>query len=143
MNEELPDAIFEQVTTLAESGNTALDYDDPAEAISCWRQALKLLPSPELQWSAAMWLHASIGDAQRQQGELEPAVSSFQSAAAADGGAENAFVQFGLGATLLDLHRREEATDPLLRAYMLAGDEIFQDQAVRYREHLAARRLII
>lgn len=140
--DELPDEIHARIAALSEEGNSALDSDNAPAAIEIWRKALRLLPSPQMQWQAAMWLYASIGDAQRESGQLADALSSFQSAAAADGGAHNAFVQFGLGASLLDIGRAAEATDPLLRAYMIAGNDIFNGEDPLYLKHLSAQKLV-
>ena len=140
--DELPDDIYDRVTELSEKGNIALNAGDAAGAIAYWSEALKLLPSPQSKWEAALWLHASIGDALRQQGRLEEALSAFQSAYASAEGHFNPFVQVSLGMTLLDLGRAEEATDPLLRAYMMEGEEIFRGSDPKYLDHLAQRRLL-
>jgi len=140
--DELPDAIFERVTELSEQGNAAMEDGDYARAVMLWREALGLLPAPEKKWSAAMWLHGSIGDAQRASGDIEDGLSSFQSAAATVDGAQNPFIQYGLGISLLDMGRTEEATDPLLRAYMLAGTDIFQEDDPRYLQHLMKQGLV-
>ncbi|MFS4439328.1 hypothetical protein ACMA5I_14035 [Paracoccaceae bacterium GXU_MW_L88] len=137
--DELPDPIYDRVTELSELGNGALDASQYDAAIGYWRSALALLPAPQAQWDAAMWLHASIGDAYREKGAMEDALSSFQSADAAGDGHANAFVQFSLGATLYDLGRRDDAVDPLLRAYMLEGEEIFEPDDVSYLEFLRSR----
>jgi len=135
--DELSDDIFDRVTELSEEGNLAMEREDFAQAIAIWQDALGLLPAPQLKWGAAMWLHGSIGDAQRQLGDVEGGLSSFHSAAATDHG-----IQYGLGVSLIDLGRDEEATDPLLRAYMLDGTDIFDDDEPRYLQHLIDRRLI-
>lgn len=140
--DELPDEIYTRITDLSEEGNSTLDSGNPQAAIEIWKKALSLLPPPQMRWQAAMWLHASIGDAQRESGQLAEALSSFQSAAASDGGAHNAFVQFGLGTSLLDSGRKDEATVPLLRAYMIAGDDIFKGEEPLYLKHLSARKLV-
>ena len=140
--DELPDDIYDRVTALSDKGNIALSAGDSAGAVAHWSEALKLLPSPQSKWDAALWLHASIGDALRQQGRLEEALSAFRSAYAAAEGHLNPFVQVSLGMTLLDLERAEEATDPLLRAYMMEGEEIFRGSDPKYLDHLAQRRLL-
>lgn len=74
---ELPYDIYDRVTELSEQGNNLLDRGDTKAAISAWRSALQLLPEPRRQWDAAVWLHASIGDAQRDDGDLNGALDSF------------------------------------------------------------------
>ena len=140
--EELPDDIYDRVTELSEQGNDLLDRGDTKAAISIWRSALQLLPEPRRQWDAAVWLHASIGDAQREDGDLNAALDSFLQAAASGDGYANSFVQLGIGTCLYDLGRYEESTDPLLRAYMGEGEEIFAESDPKYLDYLRKRRLL-
>jgi tetratricopeptide (TPR) repeat protein len=145
MNEtqdELPDDVHARVTELSEEGNDLLDGGDAKGAIAAWRTALQLLPEPRRQWDAALWLYASIGDAQREEGELAAALDSFQQAAASSDGYANGFVQLGIGTCLYDLGRQEESADHLLRAYMAEGEEIFEESDPKYLDELRKRKLI-
>ena len=142
MEEELPDDIYERVSDLSERGNNLLDAGQADEAIIIWQSALALLPEPRRKWEAAMWLHASIGDAQQQEGRTEAALFSFEEAAASSDGYANGFVQLGIGTCLFDLGRKAESTDPLLRAFMAEGEEIFEESDPKYLEHLRSRKLI-
>ncbi len=139
---ELPDNVYSQIAVLSERGKRALDAGDGAGAIRVWRQALDLLPPPQQQWEAAMWLHASMGDAFRAEGNEDKALEQFQAAAASDGGGTNPFVQISLGATLYDLGRTKEARDSLLRAYMLEGNDIFGAFGGPYLDYLKAEKLV-
>ncbi|MBZ5758106.1 MULTISPECIES: tetratricopeptide repeat protein [Rhizobium] len=140
--EELADDIHERVTELSEQGNDLLDAGNETGAIRCWQSAIRLLPEPHHKWDAALWLYASIGDAQRQQGDMESALSSFQRAAASSDGHANGFVQLGIGTCLYDLGHQEESTDPLLRAYMAEGEEIFEESDAKYLNYLRMRKLV-
>lgn len=125
---ELPDAIYDRVTVLSEKGNDALDAGRPAEAIARWREALALLPEPALQWDAAGWLHASIGDALWQAGRPRDAAEELRTALGCSGVLDNPFVYFRLGQAQHALGQEQPATENLLKAYMLAGEEIFDDE---------------
>ncbi|TDX83833.1 hypothetical protein EDE05_106242 [Neorhizobium sp. R1-B] len=142
MEDELPDEIYDRVSDLSERGNDFLDADQYDEAITVWRSALALLPEPRQKWEAAVWLNASIGDAQQQKGETEEALASFRQAAASADGYANGFVQLGIGTCLYDLGRQKESTDPLLRAYMAEGEDIFEESDPKYLDHLRKRKLI-
>lgn len=142
VEEELPDAIYEQVSALSEKGNTKLDAGNASGAVAAWRAALALLPRPKRKWEAAVWLHASIGDTQRQEGDIEQALASFREAAASAEGYANGFVQLGIGTCLFDLGQSAESTDHLLRAYMAEGEEIFEESDPKYLGHLRAQKLI-
>lgn len=89
-----------------------------------------------------MWLHASIGDVEREQGRLDDALTSFQNAHRTEDGQQNPFVLISLGATLADLGRHSEAIDPLLRAYMLEGKQLFDDFGGSYLNVLAKEGLL-
>lgn len=133
---ELPDDIYERVCDLSETGNNLLEEGQIDEAIAIWQSALALLPEPRQKWEASMWLHASIGDAQQQGGRTQDALDSFKKAAASADGYANGFVQLGIGTNLFDLGRTEESTDPLLRAFMAEGEEIFEESNPKYLDHL-------
>jgi tetratricopeptide (TPR) repeat protein len=132
-----PEDAQKQIADLSEKGNQAMEEGTPEEAITFWEKALALLSEPHAISPEAKWLHAALGEAWRETENLENALSSFQSAAACDDGKADAFVQLGLGMSLLDLDRPEEATEPLLRAFMLAGEDIFEDEDPKYRLHLS------
>ncbi|MDO1583073.1 hypothetical protein Q2T52_13360 [Rhizobium oryzicola] len=142
MEEELPDDIYDRVSDLSERGNDLLEAGQADAAIVAWQSALALLPEPRRKWEAAMWLHASIGDAQQQQGETEAALLSFQEAAESADGYANGFVQLGIGTCLFDLGRKAESTDHLLRAFMAEGEEIFEESDPKYFDHLRSQKLI-
>ncbi|GHC69457.1 hypothetical protein [Limoniibacter endophyticus] len=140
--QELPKDIYEKVTALSEEGDALVEAGDDAGAIAVWRAAFALLPQPQDQWEAATWLLASIGEAQANMGDDEEALATFERAAKTEDGVSNPFVQIMLGALLFDLGRDDEATEPLLKAYMMEGDEIFEDFGLQYLEHLQERGLI-
>lgn len=142
MDSLLPDAIFKDVEDLSECGNTHMQAGLYDAAVVVWQQALRLLPPPQAQWDAALWLHASIGDAFRAKGEIAAALDSFQNAARCADGAVNPFVLFSIGACNVDSGHEDVAVDPFLRAYMLEGEGIFEGQDLEYIKVLQKRNLI-
>ncbi|MDO5612461.1 MAG: tetratricopeptide repeat protein [Paracoccus sp. (in: a-proteobacteria)] len=139
---DLPEKIYEEIERLSELGNIEMDAGNADRAIAYWRDALDLLPQPAHTWEAALWLYASIGDAQRELGLLEEALSSFRSAEISDDGYAHPFVQIGLGMTLYDLGQKDAATEHLLRAYMAEGADIFHPNGGKYLQHLADKNLL-
>jgi tetratricopeptide (TPR) repeat protein len=121
----LPPQVQTDVEALSEEGNLLFDEQRFEEAIDCWQRALRRLPAPQVDWEAAMWLCASIGDAHFQLGQFENAKCALLDALSAPDGNANPFVLFRLGQTHLRLGDHEQATDFLLRAYMLDGQNIF------------------
>jgi len=122
---ELPDDIYEQIEQLSEQGNDLCDEGDFAGAVKVWQEALELLPEPRAEWEAALWLHASIGDAYYQEGAWQDAKDALFDALNCPEATVNPFVHYMLGKTFLHLEDEEGAVDHLLRAYMLDGVEIF------------------
>ena len=141
---ELPDDIYEQIEILSEAGNEACDDGDFDVAIHQWQKALALLPEPQVQWEAYMWLSASIGDAQYQSEDYESAKASLYDALNGPDGQANGFVHYMLGKTLLQLHD-EKAVEHLLKAYMTEGVDIFdsdEDEGPDTLKVLQDRKLI-
>jgi len=140
---KLPDNIYDEVDRLSECGNQLLEtQSDWRGAIAVWNAALRLLPEPATQWEAALWLYASIGDAYRQGGELEHAKDMLLSALNCPDGHVNAFALLRLGQTLVDLGETERGAEHLLRAYMLEGHEIFEEDGEAYLKQLRDSKLI-
>lgn len=132
----------EQVDRLCAEGEALMEAGDHAAALDVWQQALTLLGRPGSRPEARMWLNASIGDAFRVLGDTRAALTSFELAHDSGDGAVNPFVLIGLGASLVDVGREDEAADPLLRAYMLEGDRLFDDFGGDYLEVLRRRGLL-
>lgn len=140
---ELPDAIEKKIQLLSEEGNELLDEQgDWQGAVARWSKALTLLPSPQNQWDAATWLHASLGEAYLTGGKWQEARDSFHNAMNCPDGAANPFILLRLGQTRLELGDEDGAAEYLLRAYMLEGAELFDTEEPRYLELLASRGLI-
>lgn len=140
---ELPQAIADKIDDLSERGNVLLDdQGDWRGAVAAWREALNLLPSPKTEWEAWTWLNASIGDALRQGGAPEAAKAALFDALNGPDAQTQPFVQFRLGQTLVDLGEADKGVEHLLRAYMLEGEEIFEEDGQAYLKLLRDRKLI-
>lgn len=124
---QLSETTEEQIDALAQEGNALLDgMSDWEAAISTWQRALDLLPIPSSQWPQAVWLMASIGAAWRMGGDNARAFDAFDAAYRALDGHLNPFVLVNLGALLIGTD--DGGGEPLLlRAFMLEGNQIFDD----------------
>lgn len=124
---------------LAEQGDALMEEGDLTGAIGIWRAALdRVAPSDS---ENLVWFNTSIGDAQFELGEYDDAWTSLQSALKA-GGNDNPFVWLRLGQVAFELGNSKQASDALMSAYMLAGDEIFDDEDPKYRQWLVDQGLI-
>lgn len=122
----LPDIIYENITTLSEEGNIFYETSEFEQAISIWSQALNLLPAPQQSWEAFTWLSASIGDTFFQLGQNSKALENFMNALNGPGGIDNAFIHYKIGQCQALSGLDDEAISSLLKAYMLDGNTIFK-----------------
>ena len=129
---ELDDAVHDRITALSELGNAHADADDLDAALTCFGQAWELLPEPKTQWEAATWLLASIGDMHFLKSEFEPARDALQYAMHCPDAIGNPFIHLRLGQAQLELGNEPRAADELMRAYMGAGGEIFEEEDPKY-----------
>lgn len=131
-DDELDDAVYEQIERLSQQGNRALEAQDYDGAVKAFSAAYGLLPEPKAIWDAALWLKASLGDAYFEQKQYDRALSHFLDARGSATGAGNPFVALRLGECYFELGRGEEAKRFLLQAHMLEGDEIFEEEDPKY-----------
>lgn len=126
---ELPEDVQEALDEICEQGNEAMDEDAPEEALLFFRQAVDLLPEPAEKWEAYGWLCAAQGDAHYTMGDFEAALEQFQEAYnLADPEDANPFVLLRLGQCYRRLGNEKNAAEYLLRAYMLEGEDIFEEE---------------
>lgn len=139
---ELPDALYDRITTLSERGNDRADEEDWTSAIAVWREALALVPEPTTDWEAGTWLHASIGDGLYELDRLDEARIHFGRALMGPGGMENPFVHLRLGQIAHADKDWDKARDHLLRAYMLDGEDVFEGDGEEHLQFLIANDLV-
>lgn len=126
-------------TELAEQGEARSDNEDYEGALELWEQALSA--SSPADEELRFWLYASMGDAHFQLGQ-HLAAADAEDAALRIGGTGNPFVWLRLGQASFELGNTERAGDALISAYMLEGDEIFEDEDPKYRAWLVEQGLI-
>lgn len=137
--EELDEELFDQIQALAEEGNDFLDEDQFDAAVAKFEEAYSKLPQPAEEWEASTWLMASIGDAHFMKGDYAKSTETFYNAYNCPEGSINPFILLRLGQSLLETQDEPNATEYLLRAYMLEGSDIFADENPKYLEFLSSR----
>ncbi|MDR2147822.1 MAG: hypothetical protein LBE91_15325 [Tannerella sp.] len=131
---ELEDKIYDRIEILSEEGNEYADNEQYEEAVSKFKQALDLVPSPKTDWEASMWLNASMGDMYFMLSEYGKCSESMFDALNCPDGYSNPFVHLRLGESLFELGEKEKSKEYLLQAYMLEGKEIFETEDSKYFE---------
>lgn len=117
------------IDELAEEGNNLFEKGNYSKAITVWEEALKAIDAPLNTKSEAVWFQTSIGDALFMMREYRKAYEYlFEAKSNLSGdGYENPFTMLRLGQCAYELGR-EDAKEYLLRAYLLAGNDIFEDE---------------
>lgn len=123
---ELSDELYDRIEELSETGNEAMESEDYAKAISCFQEALDILPEPKEDWEAYLWLVGSIGDAHFMMGNYGKSLEFFRKCYNI-GETDNPFILLRLGENYLEMEDETNATEFLLRAYMLEGEKIFKE----------------
>lgn len=110
----------------AEEGNKLFDEEQYTQAIQIWLEGLNSLKRPLNEQSEAVWFQTSIADAWFMLGEFEKAYPYLWDAKSniSGEGSTNPFVLLRLGQCSHELGK-DDAMEYLVRAYMLAGEEIF------------------
>ncbi len=132
MTSELDPALHAQIVALSEQGDAHFEDDAFDQALALYHEALALVPAPATDWEAATWLYAAIGDAYFQQNYYGKSLEAFQLAVHCPEGVTNPYVWLMIGKSAFEMGDQTQAKDALLRAYMLEGDEIFDDEDEQY-----------
>jgi len=136
----LPEDLLGVVHNAATEGERHTAHGHYREAISAYKRGLSALPRPRSQWTASLWFKTAIGDAQWFDRDYAAASRTWVSAIIA-GALGNPFVHMRLGQTLLELGREHGARNELLRALMIGGVRVFQEEDPRYFQFIASRAL--
>ncbi|MCR5541282.1 MAG: hypothetical protein K6F71_10790 [Ruminococcus sp.] len=117
----------------AEEGNALFDEGKYSEAIQVWLEGLDSLDRPLNAQSEAVWFQTSVADALFMLGEYEKAYPYLCDARSniSGEGYTNPFVMLRLGQCSHELGK-EDAAEYLMRAYMLAGEDIFKSDDEKY-----------
>ncbi|UWR01139.1 hypothetical protein K3729_18105 (plasmid) [Rhodobacteraceae bacterium S2214] len=128
-----------KIDILAEEGNVLLeDTGDWSGALDKWKQALTLVPDPKVAHAQSMWLYASIGEAYACGNKPYDAKDAFETAYRCPDGHINPYILLQLGKLNADLENEDLATKFLLRAYMIEGASMFEDE-MTYLDYLSKR----
>ncbi len=129
---DLDDALSLKLNNLSEMGNLLMDNGSYDNAINSFSDALALLPLPTQQWEAGTWLYTAIGEAYYFKHDYENAKNNLYDALNCADSTDSAFTYLRLEQSLYELGDLACAKENLLKAYMLEGNEIFDDEEEKY-----------
>jgi tetratricopeptide (TPR) repeat protein len=136
---ELPDDVFARITELCEEGNDLAEQGAFSEAVGMFQQAWDLLPEPAVQWEAATWILAALGDVYFLSGDYEAAREKLSLAMHAPGAIGNPFLHLRLGQVQFELGNEQRAADELARAYLQEGKKIFEGEDPKYLDFIKGK----
>lgn len=125
------------INAIAEEGDVWFEKEDYLKAIEIWQKGLDSLKKPINLQSEAVWFYTSIADAHFMLGNYEKAYECLINAKSnvSGDGLFNPFILMRLGQCCYELND-ENAKEYLLRAYMLAGKEIFESDDEKYFKYI-------
>jgi len=129
---ELTDEIYNDIVKLTNKGNIFAEKNKFKDALDCFSRALDLIPEPKNDWEASTWIYTALGDVYFIKKEFEIASDNLFNAYSCPDGYTNPFILLRLGQSLLEINNVEKAKEYLLRAYMLEGDSIFENEEKKY-----------
>lgn len=131
---ELDNKVHQQITHLCASGDALAEKQEFEKAILEYEKAWALIPDPKTDWETAAWVLAAIGDAFFFLKEYGKASDHFQRALRIN--FASPFILLRLGQSLFEINQTERAEDFLMRAYMLKGKKIFDQEDGKYFRHM-------
>jgi tetratricopeptide (TPR) repeat protein len=134
----LDDAVYARILELAKQGDEYLENDQFRQAAQVYQEAVKLLPQPRSQWEAATWLYTALGEAFLSMEDYPAAREALTNAMHCPDAIGNPLIHLLLGEAQYELGNLNRAADELARAYLGAGDEIFEDEDPKYLAFLRA-----
>jgi tetratricopeptide (TPR) repeat protein len=135
----LSDELHDEIKRLCASGDELAEAGHYPEALDKYWAAWDVLPEPRKHWDAALWVLTAIGDANFHDGDFEAGRDNLSLAMQCPEALGNPFIHLRLGQCQLELGNLDRAADELMRAYMGAGAEIFEDQDDKYIRFLQTR----
>ena len=131
---EITPEIRQKLDQLAVLGNELEAKGQLEQAIQVWQQGLELIPEPRQYYGETIRFLVAIGDVLFQVEEYDKAHVYFNDARGnlTGGGYANPFIMLRLGQCCLEIGDEKNAIEYLLRAYMMEGREIFEDEEEKY-----------
>lgn len=123
--DNLPDSLFQTICHILNKGDVARSSAKYEDAIAFYLSAIDILPEPRSDWDILASLVISIGDTYYEAQQYTIADSYYAAALKDENGIANPYVWYANGRNLVKMGEIKVAIDSLMRAYMLAGDEIF------------------
>jgi len=127
MQQGIPLEIFESILKDLEHGNNCMDEKSYMQAFNFYSDALDKVPKEKEDWHISLDIYYALGESSFYQEEYNMAIYFFNKALLSPDGLASWKVWFGLGKCFHKQNLKKEAQDAFIRAYMLEGKEIFNE----------------
>lgn len=139
MTETLDDELYQRIMQLTGDGDAFAEAGEYRKALALYAKALDLVPEPIEDWEASTWILAAIGDSHFMLGDFQMARTALSDSMHCPGAIGNPFLHLRLGQSQFEIGNEARAADELMRAYMGAGPEIFEDEDEKYLTFLKTK----
>jgi tetratricopeptide (TPR) repeat protein len=134
--DQLPKSTHDAITRLCREGDQLAENGDDQAALEKYKEAWDLVPEDKENWEASTWILAAVGELYFRRGEREKALNSFLRAVQSPGGLGNPYIHLRIGELQYEEGNLQGAGDNLARAYMGAGEEIFDREDPKYLSYI-------
>lgn len=132
---DLEPELKENVVQLCQKGVEQAEIERYEASNRTFTKVYALLPEPKSEWKAYTWLRASMADNCFELKDYKSALELLQEVIGMDSQyQENAYVRMRKGQCQYELYGEKEAVEELKLAYRLGGEEIFEDEYVKYKK---------
>lgn len=130
--------VIEEKVKQAEESLVKKDF---LNAVKTYKDALLDVPAPRAEYDITSEILFGIGEAHFFNGSYKKAYNAYMDSFNAGDGLENPLTYLRLGQIFLDTQTSEkDATDNLLKAYMLGGKSVFEENSPpKYFEFLQSK----
>jgi hypothetical protein len=125
-------ALTRKIRQFCTAGYQHYDAGDYKAALRLFYQAWLLLPKPQTDWIEAGWVLTAIGDSYFRSAQYQQGREALQSALCCPQMEQAPFIHLRLGQCLWELGLCDSARTALLRAYEIAGMDIFSAEDRKY-----------
>jgi len=130
---ELEDTIKALVVPLCEKAVQQQDNERYDGSNRSLQKVLDLIPEPKHEWKAYSWLQLSRADNYYELKQYTEALELISDTLTRDNSSQsNPYVMMRYGQCLFEINKKTEAKDALKKALELGGEEIFEDEYVKY-----------
>jgi hypothetical protein len=121
-----------EIDRLCAQGDADADCARYPDALGAYWAAWDLLPEPKLDCDAATWILAAVGDVNFLGGNFEAGCDNLSTVMHCPGAIGIPFLHMRLGQCRYELGNQAGALDELLRAYLVGGAALFDNEDPKY-----------